>query len=231
MKYSGKRIYRNLLILALVFQLNNLQGQLLVHEEPRHRLIFQNTDVRILNVLVPPGDTSAFHIHHTPSVFIFFTNTLTGSEIQGKASISGKSSAGRITFENLSPPDTRTHRVWNSDVDTFHVMDIELLYKHHTFVQPPLMQKDVKLEIDTIWIRSYRLKLSKGNEFKLTNKNQSFILVSLNTSTVQTTYHQKSQVQTVKSASFFDLSKQERFSLKNISEGIAEFILLEMPVQ
>jgi len=34
-----------------------------VYEEPRHRPVFQNALVRVLDVRVPPGETTEFHVH------------------------------------------------------------------------------------------------------------------------------------------------------------------------
>lgn len=224
---SNYRIF--LVLLALTCKVSVLQAQVPVHEEPRHHLVFQNTEIRILNVLIPPGDTSQYHIHKTPSVFIFFTSTTTGSQLQGKTASLGKSVAGRILFENLASPNIRVHRVWNSDKDTFHVMDIELLSKDTGFLQEPLSLPNLKLEIDTTWIRAYRLSLSKGKEFILRNKVQSFILVSLNNSEMQTEQGEKSERQTVKPGTFFDIKRRSSFSIKNITNDTVEFFLLELP--
>src|SRR5678815_1507493 len=34
-----------------------------IEKEPRHRLKFENPFVRVFDVLIPPGDSSLFHIH------------------------------------------------------------------------------------------------------------------------------------------------------------------------
>ena len=224
--------YRILLcLLALTFKFSISQAQVPVHEEPRHHPVFQNTEIRILNVLLPPGDTTQYHIHTTPSVFIYFTSTNTASQLQGKTALPGKSTAGRIQFENLASPNIRVHRVWNTDKDTFHVMDVELLFKDSVFDQGPLILPGLKLEIDTTWVRAYRLTLSKGKNFTLGNKTHSFILVSLNTSTLQTKQSGKSQKKIVKPGSFFDIKRSDSFSIKTISNDTAEFVLLELPMQ
>src|SRR3954469_18236609 len=126
-------MYRFLLILFLLFSIGNLQAQVPVHEEPRHKPVFQNNNVRLLNARLPPGDTTQYHLHNTPSLFIFFTTTTTGSQLQGSEPSTGRSAAGTILFENLTPPHVRIHRMWNIDKDTFHVMDIELLGRDSGF--------------------------------------------------------------------------------------------------
>ena len=44
-----------------------------VKDEPRHHNVFENEYIRILDVFLPPNDTTQYHIHSTPSVFTTFT--------------------------------------------------------------------------------------------------------------------------------------------------------------
>lgn len=218
-----------LFFLVLISNLNALQAQILVHEEPRHRPVFQNKEIRILNVLVPPGDTSQYHIHNTPSFFIRLSNTITGSQVQGGLPVAGKSRAGEIRFENLAPPNNRTHRVWNADKDTFHVMDVELLMKGATFDQKPLILPNLKLEIDTNWVRAYRLNLLKGIDFKAKIKKQTLVLISLNASTLEIRQNGKTGLQNLKPGSFFAIKRRQSFSMRNSIENTSQFVLLELP--
>jgi hypothetical protein len=216
-------------MLILTSSLHVLQAQILVHEEPRHRPVFQNKEIRILNVRVAPGDTSLYHMHTTPSFFIRFTKTITGSQVQGEAKKAGKSQSGEIRFENLAPPNNRVHRVWNADKDTFHVMDVELLMKNADFDKKPMTLPNLKLEIDTTWVRAYRLNLLKGIEFQSRNKKQSLVLVSLNASKVEIGQNRNRELQTLKPGSFFVINRKESFSLKNKTESTSQFVLLELP--
>lgn len=229
MTYFKLGFRNSLFILVLIISLNAVHAQVLVHEEPRHRPVFQNKEIRILNVLVPPGDTSQYHIHNTPSFFIRLSNTITGSQVQGELPVAGKSKAGEIRFENLAPPNNRTHRVWNADKDTFHVMDVELLMKKEAFDQKPLTLPNLKLEIDTNWIRAYRLDLLKGIDFKTTNKNHSMVLVSLNASTLEIGQNGKTGLQALKPGSFFVIKRRQSFSMRNSIENTSQFVLLELP--
>ena len=216
-------------IVVLLFMVSVLPGQVLVHEEPRHRPVFQNNQIRILNVLLPPGDTTQYHIHHTPSVFIFFTGTTISSQLQGSIASTSKSIPGNVIFENLASPNLRVHRVWNIDKDTLHVIDVELLSKDTGFVQKPLALPELKLTIDTPWVRTYRFILSNENDFTIRNKKRSLILVSLKTALVQTIQGDKVQNQALEPGSFFEIKSQQSFSMKNSSDTTAEFVLLEVP--
>jgi hypothetical protein len=229
MSYQKLSCHSILFLFVLVGGLSSLQAQVLVHKEPRHRPVFKNKEIRILNVLVPPGDTSQYHIHNKPSFFVRLSNTITGSQVQGKLPIAGKSKAGEIRFENLAPPNNRTHRVWNADKDTFHVMDVELLMKNSQFAQKPFTLPNLELEIDTNWVRAYRLNLIKGIDFKTENKLQSLILISLNTSQIEIEQNGKTVFQILKPGSFFVIRRRQSFSVKNTSEKNIQFVLLELP--
>jgi len=222
---------QKILLIVFLFKLTNLLGQIPVHEEPLHRPVFQNKEIRILNVLLPPGDTTQYHIHEKPSLFIFFTNTTTGSQLQGREALTGKSTAGGILFENLAPPNIRTHRVWNADKDTFHVMDVELLFNETRFVHNVLTLPKLELEINTTWVRAYRLTLLKDDGFTLKNEKHPYILISLNTPLVETKPNGKTQYQTLKQGGFFNIQRRHSFFIKNKSDNVAQFILLELPTQ
>jgi hypothetical protein len=103
------------------------RSQVPVRQEPLHYNIFENAWLRVLDVHIPPGDTTQFHKHETPSVFIVLNQVKTGSQViqeeQTSTALRGDSS---ISFESFATTP-RIHRVWNEDSTEFHVMDIELL--------------------------------------------------------------------------------------------------------
>jgi hypothetical protein len=103
-----------------------LSSQVPVREEPRHHQVFQNQYIRILDVIIPPGDTSLFHIHATPSLFLIFNSRDVTSQVKGKGWIRDHSVAGKSWYRSFIN-DTLIHRVSNQDSLAFHATDIELL--------------------------------------------------------------------------------------------------------
>ena len=41
-----------------------------VHQEPRHRLVYDSPGTRILDIQIPPGDTTLFHTHSDPILYV-----------------------------------------------------------------------------------------------------------------------------------------------------------------
>ncbi|MFB9844143.1 hypothetical protein [Mucilaginibacter ginsenosidivorans] len=104
----------------------NLVAQVQVRYEPRHHNVLENKYFRVLDVNIPPHDTTLQHIHSTPSVILFFTNTVSATQNRGGSWESGKSVAGNVFYRNFAR-DTVIHRVSNWDTTNYHVTDIELL--------------------------------------------------------------------------------------------------------
>ncbi len=127
----------NLFLILLCLQATVLTAQVQVSKEPRHNNALETKYVRLLNVNIPPGDTSLFHIHSTPSVFLHFTNTVVCSQIKGKEWVTAKNTEGYAWYRSFIN-DTLVHRVSNCDTVPFHVTDVELLsaYKPAKKLQP-----------------------------------------------------------------------------------------------
>ncbi|HVU98028.1 MAG TPA: hypothetical protein VHE34_22545 [Puia sp.] len=164
-----------LLLSGLILSLA-ARTQVQVSEEPRHHKVLANEWVRVLDVHVPPHDTTQMHKHSTPSVFIVLSNTRTGSQVlvePGKPSFAD----GNIWFESFQDKP-RIHRVWNEDTVEFHVMDIELPHVPGSFgkvVDPPFS----KLLFDAKPARVYRLTLPAGQHEALPRSQAPILVISL----------------------------------------------------
>jgi len=107
-----------------------VQAQVQVRNEPRHKNVLENKYFRVLDVNIPPHDTTLQHIHSTPSVILLFTNTVTAQQLKGQDWVKGQSVAGTAIYRDFSK-DTVIHKVSNWDTVPYHVTDIELLSAYH----------------------------------------------------------------------------------------------------
>jgi hypothetical protein len=145
----------------------NAQDAIPASNEPRHRNVFENEYLRVLDVQITPGDTTQFHKHETPSVFITLHQVRTSSQVLLESRGTGVPSLERgITFEGFYNKP-RIHRVWNADTSTFHVMDIEILTKGDKDIGAPLTLEGVKQAFDAPTVRSYRVTLKSNQELKI----------------------------------------------------------------
>ena len=114
-------------------------AQIPVREEPRHHVAFQNQYIRLLDVRLPPHDTTLFHVHEIPSLFVVLSKTLTASQIKDSNWVNGTftSNPGYAWYNNFKSGPL-IHRVANTDTVPFHVMDIEILSNYNKNNLAPL---------------------------------------------------------------------------------------------
>jgi beta-alanine degradation protein BauB len=98
-----------------------------VEQEPHHRWIFENQYVRVLDVVLAPGESTMFHTHSHDSIAVRLTDSTVQEQPFGKE---------WRPASRLLPGDSRymqgaqrayTHRIKNAGSTPFHVIDVELL--------------------------------------------------------------------------------------------------------
>jgi quercetin dioxygenase-like cupin family protein len=97
---------------------------------PFHVPLWQNDYVTLLNVNVPPGRTTGYHIHSSDSVSVnieaaAMTNQNYGSNEVSKPSVG---EAGRTTFFPYTKEGMRTHKATNAGPTPFH--NISFILRH-----------------------------------------------------------------------------------------------------
>jgi hypothetical protein len=201
-------------------------GQVPVRNEPRHHNIFDNGTVRILDVHIPPGDTSLFHVHATPSVFLILSERKTGSQVisEEDRSKSPVPHYGNIWFEGFYK-QPRIHRVWNSDTAEFHVMDIELTKRNHISIDSPIHQEGFVFLFEEIPIRAYRVTLIAHQEIFLTERKADLLMIQLSDPDSQV---QANQMYFHKKGDFVYVPNGKNLSIKNEQDRTAEFAFFEL---
>ena len=98
-----------------------------VEQEPHHQWIFENQYVRVLDVVLAPGESTLFHTHSHDSIAV----RLTDAAVQEQPFNKEWRPASRLLPGDSrymkGTPEPYTHRVKNVGSTPFHVIDIELL--------------------------------------------------------------------------------------------------------
>jgi|SRR5450432_792284 hypothetical protein len=201
-------------------------AQVPVSMEPRHHNIFENGHVRILDVHIPPGDTSQIHIHATASIFLILNDVKTGSQVISEEDHSNSPipDYGNIWFEGfyIKP---RIHRVWNSDTSEFHVMDIELPNKNFINIDPPIQQESFTFLFDEKPVRAYRLNLRPAAKIAVMASKADILMILLTDSTESIHASEKSFH---KKGDFLYISAGNSFEINNGGMVKAEFAFFEL---
>src|SRR6187399_1506045 len=227
--FTGKTIFKNmrkclLLILALCSMIL-VSAQVPVRNEPRHHNVFENEFFRILDVHLGPGDTTLYHLHNTPSVFIVFTNTNVGSQLIGQQSQKGANITGEVSYDNLNTP--RTHRVWNEDTSWFHVMDIEITSTKQKKNIADLQNSALKLLFNKQQVNGYNLELKAATNIQLPPSTDGYLLISKSESIIEFKIDEAVQDRIMKPSHYIWIEAGKKISIKNMDSKAANFVLLQ----
>ena len=116
-------------------------------QEPRHRTVMQDGNLRLLDVQINPGDTTLPHTHDSAILYTFISN--------GEGPLNGRVSSITTYVE-----EQYTHRVNNPGPGLFRI--IALANYGPAVVGVDAGQIDLTPQLDNEWFRSYRLELAPG---------------------------------------------------------------------
>ena len=99
---------------------------------PFHIPVFQNDYLILLNVNIPPGRNTGYHIHYADSVSVNLSPASQTNQNYGSTEVStpgtgGDGAPGRATFTNVTKDGPRTHKATNVGPTPFH--NISFIFK------------------------------------------------------------------------------------------------------
>ena len=201
-------------------------AQVNVRDEPRHHNVFENEYVRILDVHLGPGDTTLYHLHDTPSVFIIFTDTKLGSQLIGQQPQKGANVTGEVAYDSIHTP--RTHRVWNEDRSWFHVMDIELTNRKQKGTVPVLKNPALKLLFNEQQVIGYNIELMASGNLQLPASASGYLIVSKAETVIDFKLNNTLQHRIIKPSHYIWIEAGKSFSIKIAGNKTADFVLLQL---
>jgi hypothetical protein len=134
-----------------------------VFEEPRHRLVYDKAPIRIFNTSIPVGDTSLYHSHKEPTLYIVLNpvrmrNQDLGAEWMDLDPAKGPA-AGAFLFRNYRE-QPQTHRVQNMDTRSFQVIGVT--HDGDGSAGSAAPAAGIPAELENAWFAGYRTRLAAG---------------------------------------------------------------------
>jgi quercetin dioxygenase-like cupin family protein len=126
------------------------QRTVMVYQEPRHRVVMDVGDIKLMDIQIQPGDTTLNHTHDSPILYTFISSG-TGP------------SGGRVTSNTEYLTEPFTHLVTNNGPGLFRIIAMSHYGEGEpgeVDSRPQGIQGDPQLENQ--WFRSYRLELAPG---------------------------------------------------------------------
>ena len=133
-----------------------------VHEEPHHKLVFENAWVKVLDVNFAVGVESLFHRHAMHNIAVRIVGGTTRADSMDGEGSPRQVPTGSVVFHSASPP--YVHRVVNVGTTPVHIVDIEL-----TGARPrsgvgadQLAGHDVEIENEHVRVSRVRLRAGES---------------------------------------------------------------------
>jgi hypothetical protein len=213
-----------ILLFSLLMFVKFSFSQMPVREEPRHHVALQNHYLRLLDVRLQPGDTTFFHVHQIPSLFLVLSKTLTASQVKGEEWVNGTfTSEQGYTWYNSFTTGPLIHRVANIDTIPFHVMDIEILSTYEAVLSP--------LPFDTIYTNekafAYRVNLI-GKEEKKQIENRGPIAAIVVSGAGIDVHSTDSKVEIVSQGKFIFINPKTKCWFQNNGDDETKVVLFEL---
>jgi hypothetical protein len=204
----------------------SLRAQVPVSKEPMHHDVLENSHLRLLDVHIPPGDTTQFHIHATPSVFLVLTDANTGSQViqEEDHSKSPVPHYGNIWFEGFYQLP-RIHRVWNGDKKEFHVMDIELPNMNYVVLDSPIRKEEFTFLFEEKPVRAYRLKLAPYQTMNIDPRKADILMIRLSDAVNAVSVNDKLLIQ---KGDFLYIASGQSVRIKNTGSANSVFVFFEL---
>lgn len=152
-----------------------------VYQEPMHQLVFEKKELKIIDVQLKPGDTSLFHRHRHPMVFVSLGFHSAGSQVlnQEWKTVDNVWPIGRISSDTAVYQKPMVHRVANNKNNNSRIIGII-----NTGKGKALNYNTQDYEITNKWFRSKRIVVNKGETISFEKPNYPTILVFVSGDTI-----------------------------------------------
>ena len=177
-------------------QSNSPQSPVEISGEPRHHPKLENEFVRVLDVTVPAGDATLWHVHRKDNVVVTLGGASLRLEKVGAPTVEVLWKVGDVNFGKA----TYIHRAINIGSTPFHNLTIELLKSpplsgilantKEDIARPPILENER--------VRVYKLSLAPGEAITTHTHFLPGLGISITPGTIQVTTKGKDKPERVK---------------------------------
>jgi len=156
-----------------------------IEQEPRHRIVFENKNVRIYDALIPPGDLSLFHTHSVDNVAVVVSGGNGTNEILGKAPIQTGPVTGNASFARATNAPY-THRVGNIGATPLRFVVAEIKTPSESPGVPATLEtvSGHKLIVENDRVKVYRVSIDPKQSTGIRARTLPWLRISVSQSTI-----------------------------------------------
>jgi len=148
---------------------------------PGDWIVLRDGPIRVLDISIPPGDTTPFHTHDAAVVYVPITVSMTNAQVSGGAwgaagpESASKLQAGTASSDLLYANHPLTHRVTNVGPGEFRVLEIVNTSSGVATGSGAPIPGD--LQMNSSWFRQSTLVLAAGKHTKWFSAEMPVVLV------------------------------------------------------
>jgi hypothetical protein len=162
-----------------------IQQAVPIEQEPRHRIVFENKNVRIYDALIPPGDLSLFHTHSVDNVVVTVSGGKGTNEVLGKSATETAPVTGNVSF-NKATNAPYTHRVGSIGITPLRFIASEVKAPSESPGAPAVLDAvpGHKLVLENDLVKVYRVNIDPKQSTGIRSRTLPWLRVSVSQSTI-----------------------------------------------
>ena len=223
-----------ILLLAVVAALawaQDTERTVPVHQEPRHRMVLEDGSTRILHVQIHPGDTSLWHTHAEPILYVSFgATTEIRTQGQGAAwsapvNVFPTAPPSRVLSNTTYAKQPLTHRIQNVGKNLFELIVVLNTTAGDEARAPRDAGFEGEPELTNGWFRTYRLSVPPDQSARHVHK-APVVVVQTSTGAATGIGRRVFGFNGPTSWGYFDAD--EAHELRNRADTAVEFVEVEL---
>lgn len=203
------------------------QSAVAIEQEPAHRLVLQNVNVRVFDVWLPPGEESLWHVHRHDGISVRLADATIADEPKDGQAETFRLRRGAVAYG--STPTARTHRVRNVGETTFHNIYIELLTDRDVGEdRAAAAASDRRVEFENDRVRALRRVLAPGESTGMHTHASSGVAVLVTAGRLEVSSPEgAARTSDVNTGSVQWIDSGTTHSLKNVGDAPIEIVDIE----
>ena len=205
-----------------------------VHQEPRHRLVHEGPELRVLDVEIAPGDTTLFHRHDAPIAYVYISPTPTKAQVLGQdwgsanASTSPVPAIGSVLLNEAYAATPMEHRVTNPGDVPFRLIAILNRGAGEANGSQESLGGTDPIETSGRWFRSTRHTLASQATWDWEGNSRPVVMVQVSSGTVVVEPGTGSSSNLQSLGDFIVLQPQARAHFRNTGGGPVTLAIVEV---
>lgn len=223
---QGSSALLSLIMFAVAAPLSTVQAQetpaigdpnrvVNILQEPRHRLMHQDGDIKVLDVQINPGDMTLQHTHDAAIMYTFISSG-TGP------------SGGRLSSNTDYVTENFTHQVSNEGPGLFRIIAL-------TNYGPPMAELSTdrptgltgEPEIENLWFRAYRVTLQPGESTAMQMHHNPSMVVQVGEGKTHVTREDGITAELDKMGSWAWRNAHSTYQVRNVGTTPVEVVINE----